>query len=1841
MKRFLLLVLLIISVGFASDLFAQKEFNNWYFGNFAGLDFNPGAPVPHLDGAMAQQEGCATISDKDGNLLFYTDGIYVWNRTHVLMPDGSGLLGDPSSTQSAIIVPAPGSNKRYYIFTVDNNGGANGLNYTVIDMALAGGLGDVVPGKKNVPMTSPVSEKITAAWHVNGVDIWVISHEYGSNKFLSYRLTPSGLNMTPVVSAVGTVHSVLLSNHLASGAIRVSPEGKHLALAIHKPVNQFELYDFDNGTGKISNPVIMQDYENAYGVEFSMSGELLYGTCIGLDVNVNSRLYQWSLDGDAGFIIGSVDMVGFSSSMFGNIQMAPDGNIYVARFFSPYLGAILSPETENMGCNYVDNALHLDDRLSTFGLPNFMQPYTFKSGWDDAGHCFLDSTSFELRNNLPVDSLVWDFGDPGSGTANYSRLRSPKHMFSAPGDYSVTVTVYFKGTSEVISQEVTIRPVPTVSLGPDVTICAGDHHIFDPGSGYNTYVWQDGSVGQTYDATIEGEYWVRVTNQWGCPNSDTALLFVNPAPDVDAGPNQTIANGTNTLLSGAASGTSGDYSYHWKPEALVENPDVAVTQTKNLNSTTVFTLEVTDNVTGCEGDDKVTIHVAGEPLGLNVSATPENMCVAQPVQLHANALGGAGSYTYQWSSNPAGFTSALENPVVTPSQTTTYIVTVDDGYNTATDSVKVVLFDLPQADAGADESILHGTNIQLHGSAINGSGQYEYHWEPADKLVDADEAEPWTVNLTESTNFILEVTDKLTGCSHTDDVLVEVTGTALAIQAIVLPDTLCAGESAQLQAVVDGGSGSYMIQWSSVPAGFASDQYSVTVTPAQTTQYIVEADDGYNTVSASVTVVVHPLPVTEAGDDVEIAHGIKTQLYGVATGGSGFYHYHWSPEALVQNPDVAQPLTENIYENTQFTLTVTDAVTGCMTSDMMTVSVTGTPVAVAVTATPQVICVGESVQIEALGHGGSGNYAYSWVSDPAGFTSNQQNPVVAPLNTTLYTVTVDDGYNTNTAQVTVTVNPLPEISLGDDIMIPHGASTQLASQVTGGSGMYSYQWEPAEYLQNVTVPNPITTNLYNSTIFTLTVTDQVSQCTQLDQVQVIINGQPLDLSVQADDAVLCVGEPATLHAQGVGGSGNYSFVWTSRPQGFVSQQADPVFNPQQNTTFIVQVDDGYNSSVDSVIVVVNPIPVVDAGNNAVIPHGANTILQGSASGVGGPWQYLWSPADSVLNPQVQLTQTKKLSTTNIFTFKVTDAVTQCSASDQVMVQVVGSPLGVNVNASGTDVCFGGTVHLLASASGGSENFTYSWTSKPAGFSSAIHNPSTVPQETTTYYVNVSDGYNVAKDSIKVVVNLLPDVDAGEPTAIVFGETTQLHGLVTGSSSYAYSWEPAAMLVNPQVSDPTTLPLEYTTEFTVTVTDLNTGCQQQDNVTVIVFEQHLAVEVAVSAMEVCKGESVTLSANASGGSGTYTYYWSANPAGFVSHEAEPVVTPSQNTTYYVIVNDGYDVAVAELNVVVHDLIVDAGPDLEAVYETSVNLHGTAFGGSGSYAYHWEPAHLMQNPDVADPLTIDLTTSTEFVLQITDLTTGCSGADTIMVFVPGGALMANIVYPDVVCYGSTAQMSAEALGGSGEYIYHWSSDDNSWEADGQHVEVTPLKTSNYTVSITDGYHTALRSVTLIVLPVPVVNITSRKAGNDEEWQRLDAGFPGAVYYWSTGEDTREILAQNAGEYWVEVTVDGCVGMDTLNIIKASAFGLVDVPSAFSPNEDGHNDVLFARGYGVKSATFNVYNRIGELMFSTDNITEGWDGRRNGVEQPGEVYVYTLIAKMTDGRSVEKKGTVTLLR
>lgn len=689
------LLVTVIALALSTITVAQNEANFWFFGESAGLDFSNGAPMPITVGVLSTMEGCSSISSSTGILQFYSDGIRVWNRDNQIMPNGEHLKGDPSSTQSAIIVPRPGSSHLYYIFTIDNSddgyGGLDGLNYSLVDMTLDNYRGDVVLFTKNILLTAPLCEKVTAVGHSNGTDIWVIAPKYGTNSFYSYLVTVDGVNHTPVISSAG---DVILGNINAKGYMKVSPNGEKIAKA-NAGMYSMELFDFDNTTGIVSNALKdMINEAEPYGVEFSPNSSLLYISSWYVGEQV---LFQYDLE--AGSPQGILDSrLLIANGPNGALQLGPDNKIYVAQNQSSLISVINQPNQIGAASYFQYQVISLGGRNSRWGLPPFIQSFFyFNAGYYNTSPCFGTGTQFYENCSQEPDSVLWDFGNPSSGSANSSTENDPVHLFTSPGIYSVKLLAWITGVEVTVTHIVIVNEIPNVQLPADTAMCDDNYYTIDAGEGFFSYLWDTGDTGQSITVNTSGSHWVEVTSEAGCSDRDTIDVVFYPNPVADAGPTQTIMEGATTTLEGEASSGSGNYTYEWEPaEWLVQN-NIPDPTTLALSEPTVYTLFVEDD-NGCiaESDD-VLINIEGAFLTVFPYAEPSQICYGLSTTISANASGGGGEYSYFWTSDPAGFESDQPEYTITPDVGTVKLfLTVTDQYlNTVTGMVEVVVNPLP------------------------------------------------------------------------------------------------------------------------------------------------------------------------------------------------------------------------------------------------------------------------------------------------------------------------------------------------------------------------------------------------------------------------------------------------------------------------------------------------------------------------------------------------------------------------------------------------------------------------------------------------------------------------------------------------------------------------------------------------------------------------------------------------------------------------------------------------------------------------------------------------------------------------------------------------------------------------------------------------------------------------------------------------------------------------------------------------------------------------------------------------------------------------------------------
>lgn len=1103
------------------------------------------------------------------------------------------------------------------------------------------------------------------------------------------------------------------------------------------------------------------------------------------------------------------------------------------------------------------------------------------------------NTSITLNANASGSGLTYAWASNPTGFTSTSASASVTP--TATTTYTVTVTSGTCSTTSSVVVTVNTKPTATITASPSASICSGNNVTLNTtasgGTGL-TYSWSGNSLSSTqqnptFAPTSTGTYTVTVTNSAGCSTTATQSITVNPLPTVSPSvQNSQLCQGASTTLNANAAGAS-NYTYNWSASP---SASIASSASPNVNpsASTTYTVTVTSN--GCTATGSTSVVVNPLPVanaGADVTVNAGN----------ATTLTASGGTSYSWSN---GTNSA--NNVVTPATTTTYTVTVTDINGcTATDQVVVSVLSLSATASAAPTTICSGNSTQLNVTSTGGTGTSTYQWASSDGLFSSTVQNP-TVSPALNTTYYVTVTNgTLTAISN-----VQITvNTKPQVSASASSNTICAGNAIQISASVSNISSGNSFSWSNGTSVFSTAQ-NTSVSPSNTTTYSVTATNNGCASTASTTVTVNPLPSANAGADVTIYKGESSNLTAVGGG-----TYTWSNGTSGAINAVSPSVT------TTYTVTVTDA-NGCSNTDAVVVSVK--VMTITASASNSVICSGKSATLSvSIVNNANANSTYIWKDNNTSFSATTSNPTVSPTTTTIYYVTVTNGTQTATSSVQVNVNATPSVTVSTaNPTLCSGNSTQLLTTVSGSTG-HTYTWsDGGSFSSTAASPTvaPTTNTTYNVTV-------NNNGCTASASVSIIVKNTP-QITLNASSTELCAGKGVDFSTTVANGS-NYTYTWSSVPSGFSAAIANPSFSPTVSTTFSVSVESNGCSAASIKTINVNPLPSANAGVDVTINQGESTVLTAS-----GGTQYLWNTGENTASITVKplLTSSYKVTVTNN---------KGCTATDEVVVNIVGGILYTNITTPKSAICLGDSTTLNVNVSGGSGTNTFSW-SNDDGFSSNTPQISVSPTKTTNYYVTVNSGAQSSKDTMTIIVNPLPIAYAGKDTTIVKGQ--QVHFTATGGDSYLWNTgDNTASITNTPANTKT---------YTVTVTNL-AGCSSTAFVKATVSVLSVTI-VANLPQKVCSGSKIQLDAITYGNIGAVTYAWGSAPTGFASTLKNPTVTPSETTTYWLTVTNGGIDAVSSVTINVHPL-----PPTPTISQSNDTLISSAVSGNQWFL----GATLLQN------------------------------------------------------------------------------------------------------------------------------------------------------------------------------------------------------------------------------------------------------------------------------------------
>ncbi len=1234
----------LIGIAMSMVAFGQPQntqrFHQWHFGDNWTLNFSGGAPVVGQGTSINTQEGCASLADGAGNLLFYTDGVTVYQRNNSIMPNGTGLLGDNLSTMSAIITPVIGNRDQYYIFTVDgtttnpNNGPGgrfDGLHYSVVDMSRNGGFGQVI--QKNIPLADSTTEKVIALKGATDREYWIVTQLWNTSRYLSYKIDCSGIQTTPVVSNSG----LPVSGTISYGFMKPSHDGNRIASVVTDTAffglpERVEVLDFNRLTGQLSNPQPVTGTGSAYyGLEWSPDNQTLY---VGDITNQEIKSYDMSAAN-----IPATQQVVHDYGLFGidvgALQLGPDNKIYIKRF--DRIDVINNPNNR-ASPGFQLSVINLPNPsifFPTLGLPAWFDIWPPPLSLPDTAICWGNSTPIGVAP-LPGFTYQWS---PGNTVSN-ANISNPIATPDTTTTYTLTAT--FAGCTDTAF--VTVRVI-----GDSLTITSNLGHFDYCPNRFMTLTVNNaipiqwlkdgtpipGTPNSTVVVTGPGLYQAIVTDSCGHPDTLLQAITLNP-------PVATITPADTALLCpGSARGllAGGGTVVQWQRNGT---PLSSTAQAIIANQTGTYSVIVQDTC-GLRDTASMVMLAAPQPIITVLTGDTVRLCPGKSDTLRAT-----GGSPVRWRRNGINLPLPADSFLIV-TQTGRYQIVMANALGcTDTATIQVVAATLPATFiTTADTAICRGDSLQL--ATIPG----QVTWSGND-LSCYSCNNPIATPINTTTYHALLTTND--GCLAADSVTINVF--TLPQISVSGDTTLCEGDSLLLTA-----SGAVSFQWIDPIGSLSCTSCSnPTASPAGNVVYTITGTDGngcQNTTTRAIQ--VNPLPALSVTGNTLLCPGSSISL--TVTGAAS---YQWLPPtglSCTSCPTVtAAPGT-----NTVYTVTGTTAL-GCSDTLLVPVSYWGN-------TTPNrqvdsVICPGDTAFFS---YSSAGTQAIRWL--PAGGTDCDTcfTTYATPASTTTYTVLLTSTQGCqSTDSFTVSVVPRGVLQVSKDTTVCQGTLVTLSA--SGGTG---YQWLPGTGLSCSLCPNPDVLPAL-STTYTVRALDS-NGCRLVEEVKIQVSPGP---SLQVfGQGTKCTNDTLPLQATGA-----VSYQWL--PSGTLTCDtcANPGAFPSTTTTYTISGFDASGcTTTDSITVTVLPASAISLSGDTAICRGDTASWQ-----VSGAAQYFWLPNTAI---SCNSCPSPKLWPGSNTTYTVIAIDSLGCLIDTSFALTVESIPNVTVNLSSTSVCAGDTFQL--------------------------------------------------------------------------------------------------------------------------------------------------------------------------------------------------------------------------------------------------------------------------------------------------------------------------------------------------------------------------------------------------------------------------------------------------------------------------------------------------------------------------------------------------------------------
>lgn len=1353
--------------------------------------------------------------------------------------------------------------------------------------------------------------------------------------------------------------------------------------------------------------------------------------------------------------------------------------------------------------------------------------------------------------------------------------------------------------------------------------------------------------------TGAGVYSVNAT-VLGCvgPNG-TVNVVVNPLPAAPtATANSPICDGQNLLLG---AGTIAGATYNWTgPNTFtssIQNPTISP-----ITMAGAGIYSVTASVLGCTGPEG-TVSVVVNPAPPAPSAGSNSpICEGQAILLTASNMAGA---TYSWT-GPNSFTSSVQNPTVTPTTTLSagvYSVSATvAGCPGPAGTVTVVVNPTPVAPvAGSNSPICEGQTLNLTASTISGAS---YNWTGPNSFTSAVQ-NPSIVSTTSLAAGVYSVNVTVAGCTGPSGTVNVIVNPLPAPVVASANSPLCVGATLSLTASNIIGA---TYSWSG-PNSFTSAVQNPTianVTSLEAGTYSVNVTvAGCTGSSGTVAVVVSPpvaAPTVTANSP--ICEGQDIYLGASTIAGAT---YNWigpnSFTASVQNPTVTPTsmLSAGIYS-------VSATVAGC-SGPFGTVSVTVNPTPLPPNPGSNApLCEGQTLLLTSSSVAGA---IYNWTG-PNSFTSTVQNPTIAPttsLNAGTYSLNITvAGCTSRDTVLNVIINPLPTTSViaSSNAPLCVGATLSLtASNIAGAT----YNWVgPNSFTSSVQNPTISPVTLLESGTYSVSITVAGCMAGSSSTVNVLVSPPVAAPTVTATTPV-CEGVDVYLTASTITSA---TYNWTG-PNSFTASVQNPTVTPTSSlSTGIYSVTAtvaGCTSPAGTVsVTVISSPPAPTLASNSPICAGQTLSL--TATTVSGA-TYNWAGPNS-FTAATQDSTIMNATTSASGTYSCTVTLGGCTSTVALVSVTVNPTPAAPTATANSPLCAGSTI--LLGASSVVSGVTYTWAG-PNTFTSTsqtntITNASTVTAGTYSVNVTSPDGCVSPAGTVTVIVTDPSVVNAGpNDTICASALVLTLSGTVTPGYSTTWTSLGTGTVTNPgSIVSTYTMSSNDTLAGTITfiLTSSGGGCPNtSDTVKFVVLKGPMAY--AGTDVSVCKNAVIPLNGLITGV--TSTGMWTSTGTG--------TFNPNNVT-----LNGYYQPSSVDTTLSSIQLILESTnnkgclPARDTVKVNFINAPSAAFSYSAACAnqavsfvdnstpsasittFSWDfgdgGTSISQNPSYTYT-----TGGTYTVTFVVTNNIGCT--DTLKQAVPVYiAPVANFTYMNV-CVGLTGTFTDLTTVSSGSIsTWAWSFGDGGTSTN-QNPQYTYTASGIYTVNLiatstNSCTGSAIKSVTVNPRPIADFSMSANPVYGNQSVQFTDLSTPtGSItsWNWSYGDGNGSVIQHpsyvynNNGFFTVQLAITdngGCSDTVSKEIIVVL---LPQVPTAFTPNGDGHNDKLFVKGGPFKTMYFRAYNSWGEKLFETTDQAEGWDGTYKGDKVQLGVYVWILDVEMFDGEKIRKTGDITILK